>query len=312
MPFTRREILPGIAMAALPIQPCKARSLSLDEGSPLPEPDAAIETGVIWAERRGAGAPLIFIPGLAGGIWSWTEMVRRFAPTHTVYVLTLAGFDGRAAAAGPIIDRVVADAARLIAENQLERPLLVGHSLGGFIALRIGIEHPALIGGLVTVDGYPVFPPLADADQGVRRAAAERLSQPFAAQMDIGKFRAVLEAFFAARMNDPAQAAQAADHAARSDSGAVADYVMEMLPADLRPELGRLKAPLLALAAVNSYKSGLSEPEMRTFYAGLLANAPRASILLISDARHFAMKDQPEVVGAAIEGFLAGLRLSAL
>ncbi len=118
-------------------------------------------------------------------------------------------------------------------------------------------------------------------------------------------------AFLAARMNDPKQAEQAAELAARADPQATAEYIMEMLPADLRPELGRLKAPLLALAAVNSYKSGLSESEIRTFYEGLLANAPRVAILLIRNARHFAMKDQPEAVGAAIEGFLAGRRFCA-
>ena len=85
-------------------------------------------------------------------------MLRRFSPDHRIYALTLAGFDGRAPVAAPMIDKVVADIARFIEARRVDRPILIGHSLGAFIALRLGVEHAKLIGGLVTLDGYPVFP----------------------------------------------------------------------------------------------------------------------------------------------------------
>ena len=143
-----------------------------------------------------------------------------------------------------------------------------------------------------------------------RRAAASRLSQQFKVGRDVKKFREVMREFLAARMNDPTLAANIAERAARSDPDATARYVVEMLSADIRPALDRLEAPLLALVAVNSYKNGLSEPEIVRFYSGLFAKAPRVAMMLVRDARHFLAEDQPEVVGAAIEGFLAGLQLT--
>lgn len=286
-----------------------ARGASRDK-STIP-PGATVETGAISAEEYGGkGKEIILIPGLGGGAWSWTNMLRRFSPDHRIYALTLAEFDGRAPVAAPMIDKVVADIARFIEARRVDRPILIGHSLGAFIALRLGVEHAKLIGGLVTLDGYPVFPPLAEMNLEDRRAAASRLSQQFKVGRDVKKFREVMREFLAARMNDPTLAANIAERAARSDPDATARYVVEMLSADIRPALDRLEAPLLALVAVNSYKNGLSEPEIVRFYSGLFAKAPRVAMMLVRDARHFLAEDQPEVVGAAIEGFLAGLQLT--
>lgn len=303
---TRRLLIVGAGLVA-------ATSSFASESQPAaPRAGTTLETGSIVAERHGErGKALVFIPGLAGGAWSWAEMARRLSPTFAVHALTLPGFDGRPAIAAPLIETVTADIARFIEDNRLDRPIVIGHSLGAVVALQLGVRHPSLIGGLIAVDGYPVFPALANADAEGRRSAAQRLAEQFFAANDAERFRATMQIFLTARMNDPQRAAQIADRAARSDPRATGAYVVEMLSADLRPELSRLKAPLLALAAVDSYLSGHSEQEIRDFYSALLASAPDASVLLVRNARHFVMEDQPDVVCAAIEAFAAGLRRSA-
>ncbi|HEY8260176.1 MAG TPA: hypothetical protein VIG55_03105, partial [Methylosinus sp.] len=131
---------------------------------------------------------------------------------------------------------------------------------------------------------------------------------PFhAAAGDPERFRALMRDFIAARMTDPKEAEIFAARAARSDPRATGDYVVEMLSADLRPDLPKLAAPVLALVSVDSYLAGRSEPDIRAFYAALLAGAPRAFLHLVRGARHFMAQDRPDVVGAAIEAFVAGL-----
>jgi hypothetical protein len=132
MTITRRVLMPVAASGLLVSRASTA--LGFSTGESAPSPDAAIESGAILAEKFGAGGKdLIFIPGLAGGAWSWTGMARRFSSSHTVYTLTLPGFDGRASIAAPIIDKVVADIARFIEDRRLGKPILVGtasaHSL---------------------------------------------------------------------------------------------------------------------------------------------------------------------------------------
>lgn len=260
------------------------------------------------ATSGGSGPALLLIPGLAGGAWCFEETIRRLSPDFSIHALTLPGFDGRPAIDAPPIERVAAEIVRYIEEARLARPILVGHSLGAFLALRIGVMRPGLIGGLVTIDGYPVFPPLAGDDSATRAAEARRRAAPFyAAVGDPEHFRATMREFMATRMTDPREGERFAERAARSDPRATGDYVVDMLSADLRPEMGKLAAPWLALVAVDSYLAGRSEPEIRAFYAGLLAGAPRASPLLVRGARHFMAQDRPDLVCAAIEAFVAGL-----
>lgn len=275
-------------------------------------PSDAIVIGSIAADRYGKDGPvLMLIPGLAGGAWSWSDMVRRLPPTQEVYALTLAGFSGRAPVKAPVVDKVVADIARLIREKRLQQPILVGHSLGAFIAFRVAIEHSNSIGAVISLDGFPVFSPLADVDAVGRRAAADKLANELARGKNAQEFRAALHAFLTARMNDPEKANAMTEFSARSDPDAVAQYIMEMLPADLRPDLGKVKVPILALIAADSYKRGLPDAEIRSFYRRIFANAPEASTLIIHNARHFIYVDQPDAVAAAIEAFLAGLRMSS-
>jgi pimeloyl-ACP methyl ester carboxylesterase len=303
--LTRRLLLAGAGLAAAGA-PASAWS------RPAPAPDATSETGSILIQSQGEGErALVLIPGLAGGAWSWDDIAPRLSRSFEVHSLTLPGFDGRPPIGAPMIDAVVADIARFVAERAPERPIVVGHSLGAFVALRLALGHPTLVGGLVTVDGYPVFPPLADASPKERRAAALRRAQPFLAATDKERFRETLRSFLAARMNDPRRAALAAERAARSDPRATGDYVVEMLSADLRPELPRLATPLLALAAVDSYRTG-GEEEVRRFYRAMLAAAPRASVVTIRNSRHFVAEDQPDALCAAIEAYAAGLALSTV
>jgi N-formylmaleamate deformylase len=290
-PLTRRDLMAGAAAA-------------------MAAPAAAsTDLGSLAVQRSGgAGPALLLIPGLAGGAWCFEETIRRLSPDLAIHAVTLPGCDGRFAAGAPVIERAAADIIRYIESARLDRPILVGHSLGAFLALRIATMRPGAIGGLVAIDGYPVFPPLAGAEPAARAAEARRRAAPFhAAAGDPERFRALMRDFIAARMTDPKEAENFAARAARSDPRATGDYIVEMLSADLRPDLPKLAAPLLALVSVDSYLAGRSEPDIRAFYAALLAGAPRASLHLVRGARHFMAQDRPDVVCAAIEAFVAGL-----
>ncbi|CAN2532187.1 Putative+aminoacrylate+hydrolase+RutD [Methylocapsa aurea] len=296
MPLTRRALIAGASLLAATAQPAVA--------------GAGRTFGVLSIQESGAGDPLLLIPGLACGAWALDDIARRLAPRFSIHAVTLPGFDGRPPIAAPMIARVAADIAAYIAERRLERPILVGHCLGAFVALQAALLRPEQIGGVVTLDGYPVFPALAGADAEARVAAAKRLGEQFAVGAgNPARFRATLRAFLAARMNDAQQADHFAERAARSDPGATAAYVVEMLSSDLRPELTRLTAPLLALAATDSYLAGRADENISAFYAGLLADAPKSAVTLLRGSRHFVAVDQPDVVAVAIESFAAGLRL---
>ena len=145
----------------------------------LAQPAAPVErVGTLQVERHGAHGPaVILIPGLEGGPWVWQRTIEQLQKDHVVYAVTLAGFDGVPAPrdGGSLFDRADASLLQLIRQHKLDKPVLLGHSLGGTLALRFAGEHAGLISGVVAVDGLPIFP-------GMERGSAEQ-RKAMAAQM---------------------------------------------------------------------------------------------------------------------------------
>src|SRR5580765_7030998 len=105
----------------------------------------------------GHGRPMILIPGYASSGDTWKTTVARYQDKFTCHVITLAGFAGVA----PISEHVLAAArtelASYITAQHLDHPVIVGHSLGGSLALQLATDHPDLVGPLVIVDSLPFF-----------------------------------------------------------------------------------------------------------------------------------------------------------
>ncbi|MEP7185103.1 MAG: alpha/beta hydrolase [Rhodanobacter sp.] len=282
----------------------------------LAQPSAASDTvGTLKVERHGDhGQPVILIPGLQGGPWVWQKTIERLQRDHVVYAVTLAGFDGVPAPAdgGNLFDRADASLLQLIDQEHIDKPVLVGHSLGGTLALRFASEHADLISGVVSVEGLPILP-------GMDRVSAEQ-RQAMAAQMQQKMAAATPEQFKAQALQymqhigliDQKLAARYAPMNARSDIKASAKYMAEDLASDLRPGLKNADVPILEISPY--YAPDFSHPPMvmseaqkTAYYQSLLSNAPNAKVVSISPSRHFVMLDQPVRFQQALDDFLKSL-----
>ena len=248
-----------------------------------------------------SGSPIIFIPGLASGGWAFASSVKRFAPNHVVYVVTLAGFDGMAAPAQKdgYIDLADAELEKLIRTRHLDHPILIGHSLGGTLALLFATAHSDLIGGIVTIDGLPVFPGTENmptsrrSDMGIAARARVDTSSPDAfarQQMEYAKTSAVMH-------EDTADTL--APMLARSDPEAVAQYLGEDLTLDFRAALPDIKVPVLLITPYNPADGQRMNPphtqaDKVAYYRTLMQGTPQLEVVAITPARHFVMFDQPE------------------
>jgi pimeloyl-ACP methyl ester carboxylesterase len=280
------------------------------------QPPAATGTvGTLKVERHGDhGRPVILIPGLEGGPWVWQRTIGALQKDHVVYAVTLAGFDGMPAPAGggKLFDRADASLKRLIEQRKIDKPVLVGHSLGGTLALRFAGEHPQMISGVVAVDGLPVFPGMERMSADKRKAMAARIQQQVAA-LSPEQFAAQSRAYMQnVGVTDPQLAARYAPMNARSDIKASAQYMAEDMVADYRPELENANVPILEISPYNApdftqSPRAMSEAQKTAYYESLLAGAPQAKVVSISPSRHFVMLDQPAEFQRTLEGFLASL-----
>lgn len=107
-------------------------------------------------EVSGAGVPLLLIRGLGGGGAEWGSTIDRLSPCFQVIT-----FDNRDAgtngpeAEGYAIADLAADAAGLLRALGIERAHVLGHSMGGFIAQHLALNHPELVDHLILAGTSP-------------------------------------------------------------------------------------------------------------------------------------------------------------
>jgi len=274
-------------------------------------PAERFEIRGMLVERHGSAGqttrPLILIPGLATGGWVWQETVRALAGSHTIYVVTLPGFDGRPALEGPPFDNAKAALAELIASRRLAKPVLIGHSIGATLSIALAEDLPDTLGGAVAIDGLPVFPRTEDMPPAQRAQMADAVRRQMAAT--VGPAFAAQQRQYMRNIGlvDMGKADDVAALTARSDPAAVAAYAGAVMALDLRPSLPKIKAPVLMMVPAygpDAALVGMSGSEKLGYYRELMAGTAKLDVLLIDNARHFAMLDQPGAVNDGLRQFL--------
>ena len=223
--------------------------------------------------------------------------------------LTVAGFAGVPRVPAPMLDRVRDGLAAYIREHKLSKPVIVGHSLGGFLALALAAKYPDLPGKLIIVDSYPflagVMDPQATAETARQMGAQMHRYMDPQSQDDY-------ERYVKSGVGTRAMVTKESDFdrlvpwGLASDRTAVADAMGELFSADLREDLAGVKSPTLVLATWIGYKQYGATHEttlanLRAQYAKLTGVEFRVT----DTARHFIMWDDPAWMFDAMDGFLA-------
>lgn len=261
------------------------------------------DVGMLRVERFGTVGrrALILIPALFCGSWQWNREIDALAPRYDVYAVTLPGFDGRPLDnAGDLMQRAVGDLSHLVHARRLARPVVVGHSLGGTLAVLFGASYSADPGAIIAIEGgYPIA-----GTPEVRAARARASAAPYEHATP-----ATLDSVLRTQMlryviTRPADVDSVAKHAARSEPAAIAAWMRAALSLDLTNQLRAIRAPLLEIvpfdSRIDAYQGFQTLAAKRRAYARWVAHAPRGSVTMIDHARHFVMVDRPAVFDSVL------------
>lgn len=145
-------------------------------------------------ERKGDGAPVLLLHGLFGSLVNWRGVARVLSERLTVYSLDLRNHGRSPHTSGASYEEMARDVVRFLDERGLERAHVLGHSMGGKVAMEVALESGNRIDRLIVADMAPrAYPALAGpvfaaleeldlANVGSRRQAdaalSRRLSDP--------------------------------------------------------------------------------------------------------------------------------------
>lgn len=104
-----------------------------------------------------SGSPIIILHGLLGSLDNWQTIARQLSATHQVYIVDQRNH-GRSPHTEEMNYEVLAqDIVEFCAQHQLTKVSLIGHSMGGKVAMLLALLHPELIDRLIVADIAPAF-----------------------------------------------------------------------------------------------------------------------------------------------------------
>ena len=206
-----------------------APAASADSLATAPDPEQPI--GSIELDRE-----MVLIHGLGGAASEWDDLAPFLKATFRVYQFELSGHGHTQPILDPTIAKEAERLADFLAENGVQYPTLVGHGMGGLIALRYSLDHPAAVDRLILLDAAPMQ--LATTEQKAETAKA------LASDYD----RFVANQYLQMSMNREVGEV-ILDLALKTDSASFISLLLSSFDFDMSEELRTLSVPMLVIGS---------------------------------------------------------------
>lgn len=266
-------------------------------------------TSSFKTEVYGEGAPMILIPGLYCKGDVWKETVEHYKSKYECHVLTLAGFAGESAFRNDsILFTVKNEIALYIKQRNLNNPVIIGHSLGGFVALWLSSTYPDIAGPVVCVDAVPFLPGmiLPDATAETSKDMAANMKK-YMSNTDTSVVRANQKMYLPTMISDTNHINTVIEWAVSSHQPTIGQVMYEMYTTDLRNDIRNIKSPVLELGTWIAYKAyGATHESAVSLLKDQFKEFPSVIIAVNDSSRHFIMYDEPEWMFKQIDSFLEG------
>ncbi len=244
---------------------------------------------VHFVEEGPADAPVVLMAGsLGSSLEMWDPQVRALAARFRVVRYDARGHGRSPVPPGPyVIDDLVDDAVALLDRLGVERAHVVGLSLGGMTAMRLAAREPVRvdrIGLLCTSARFASPEPWAERARTVRAEGTAAIADAVVARWFTDELR----------QGSPALVQRMREMVASTSAEGYASCCAAIQAMDLREDLGRIAAPVLAIA-------GADDPATPPEHLAAIVDAvPGARLLVLPQAAHLANVEQSMAVDAAL------------
>ena len=261
----------------------------------------------VQGPARGDAPDVILIPGLASTSEVWRRTADRLDDRYRVHLVNIRGFGHVPVGAnseGSVIGPAASELRRYIRVERLNRPAIVGHSMGGLIALRAAADGGDSIGRVMAVDASPFFPSLIS--PGATVGDIEPIARiGYQALMFLGdEVLRTQGAAMGLQLGGASDSLFGAMGWQGGDRAVLAQSLYEVMTTDLRSRLPDITAPVTVVygwsrddASPRAHIDGL-------FRAGYRSLRTPARFEPVEGAEHMVMIDQPARFMTVLNAFL--------
>ncbi|MBA3366424.1 MAG: alpha/beta fold hydrolase [Actinobacteria bacterium] len=276
----------------------------------LPELDERFATikGVrIRFYLGGAGGhPVLLVHGLGGAASNWVGLAQLLARTRPVLVPDLPGHGGSSPL--PVVPNLEVYADRLAVLVQhvgFRRAAVVGHSLGGLVALRLALRHPEQVNALLLAGSAGFSPSSRRAEQALVLSSLIRPGRWLAPHRSfVARHRRLRRATLGWGASDPEALSAGAVEGFLAGPALHTDTISAaraLILDDVGARLGAVRCPSLVLWGARDTLTPIGD----AFEYGCQLGAP---VRAIPDCGHLLIGERPDACAHAIEQFLDGIR----
>ena len=261
---------------------------------------SALAQPAIQVKKAGKGDPVIFLPGFTCPGSVWNETISHLDKSYEAHVVSYAGFNGIAPIKMPWYESIKKEMIDYIKTQKLSNVRIVGHSMGGMLAMDLASELPDKIRSVVAVDALPCLRELWM--PGVPASSLKYESpynkQQLALTPEAMRQTATMMASGMTLKKDKTDSVL--NWMLKADRETYVYGYTDILKIDLRDALTKVNAKTLIL--------GAPFPDAATVTGNFekqYVNLKNKSIAIADNSRHFIMFDQPEWFYLKVNNFLA-------
>ena len=260
--------------------------------------EQTVSTGGVAYDERGAGPPILFLHGIGGGARHFGGQLAHFAPTHRAIAWDMPGYGRSTPLPIVTIDALAGALAAFIDELALDRPIILGHSLGGMVLQRFLALRPHGARAAILSQTSAAF---GSRDPAWEERFIHHHLAPLDAGQDLASLAAALVEQSTAPGADPAGLAVARDCMAATPTATYRDNLLALRGFDARAGLPHIAVPTLLVAGAQDTAAPPAGMER------MAARIPGATLAVLEGCGHLAHLEQPVAFNEILAIFLRAM-----
>lgn len=246
--------------------------------------DKTFEVDVI-----GEGDPILLFPGFTctGDVWNAT--VNELSKNYECHVFTFAGFGDVPAIEKPWLPKIKDGVVNYISEKELDNAVLIGHSLGGALALWMAADGNSFK-ELIIVDALPSTGALMMPNFKSEYMVYDSPYNKQLLAMNDADFEAMAQQMASSMTKEKLNQEKIKNWMIQADRETYVYGYTDLLKLDLREDLAKINSPVTILAATEPYGLDMAKSTYELQYKALA----EYTIEFANGSSHFIMYDQPQ------------------